>query len=74
MIKVEKQSIPIFFNNEGEPIAALVNNKRQRIIYTLREADEDEIVNLIEKQSTLKQQLSDDREQDKFNVGLQDTE
>ena len=49
MPKIEKQAIPIFFNGEKEPVAALLFIKGQRVIYTLSAASEDEIVSLYEK-------------------------
>jgi hypothetical protein len=48
MKKVEKQSIPVVIENE-EPIAIVFYNKnRDRIIYMLEKAGEDDIIDLLE--------------------------
>jgi hypothetical protein len=48
MRKVEKQVIPVVIEND-EPIAIVFYNKnRDRIIYMLEKANEDDIINLIE--------------------------
>jgi hypothetical protein len=48
MKKVEKQAVPVVVEND-EPVAIVYYNKnRERIIYILTKADEDEIINLIE--------------------------
>jgi len=49
---IEKQALPIILDEQGEPIALLFFNKsRDRIIYTLKKADEDEIIELFQKQT-----------------------
>lgn len=53
MEKIENQNIPIFFNQEGEPVAALMFVKTQKVIYTLNRATEEEIINLYEKKDKL---------------------
>ena len=46
--EVEKMALPVISDN-GEPIAIIFFNKnRDRIIYMLQKADEEEIVGLIE--------------------------
>lgn len=53
MEKIEKQNVPIFFNEEKEPIAAILFIKGQRVIYTLSTASEDDIINLYEKKDKI---------------------
>lgn len=53
MPKIEKQAIPIFFDEAGMPIAALLYYKSQRVIYLLKEADEDDVVDLYERKDKL---------------------
>lgn len=48
-MKIEKQNTPIFFNEQEEPIACLIFHKSRRIIYTIKTANEDEIINLYEQ-------------------------
>lgn len=48
MKKVEKQAVPVVLV-DGEPVAIIFYNKnRDRVIYMLSKAGEDEIINLIE--------------------------
>lgn len=48
-MKAEKQSIPIFIDEEGEPKAFIFYNKnRDRIIYTVTKAGEDELIEILE--------------------------
>jgi hypothetical protein len=48
MKKVEKQAVPVVIEDD-EPIAIVFYNKnRDRIIYMLEEAGEDDIISLIE--------------------------
>lgn len=49
MDKIEKQNIPVFFNDKKEPVAAVMYINRKRCIYLMKEADEDEIIALYEK-------------------------
>jgi len=53
MDKIEKQNLPVFFNDSGEPVAALMYLKSQKVIYTLSRATEEEIINLYEKKDKL---------------------
>lgn len=47
-MKLEKQHIPVFVNDNGEAIGILFFNKnRERVIYIATEADEEEIISLI---------------------------
>lgn len=51
--KVEKQCIPVVLDEQGEPIAIIFYNKhRDRVIFTTKSADEDEIIDLIECKDT----------------------
>ena len=52
MNKIEKQSVPMFFNELGEPIAVIIYIKGHRVIHLLKEADEDELIDLYEKKDT----------------------
>lgn len=54
--KVEKQALPVIIDtNTGEPIALIFfSPQRERIIYTLKKADEDEIVELLTQSTTTK--------------------
>lgn len=52
MPKIEKAAIPIFLDEQGKPIAAIIFVKGQRIIFTLDVADEDQIIKLFEKETT----------------------
>ena len=47
--KVEKQALPVIIDtNTGEPIALIFfSPSRERIIYTLKKADEEELVELL---------------------------
>lgn len=46
---IEKQLVPIFHDSSGKPIAILLFLNRQRIIYKIEPADEDEIMALYEQ-------------------------
>ena len=48
MNKIEKQSIPVIFDENGNPIAVIIYIKSQRIIHLLKPADEDELIALYE--------------------------
>lgn len=52
---IQKQSLPVFLDEKGEPKAVVFYSQdRKRIVYTVREADEDEIVELFEhKEKTI---------------------
>lgn len=52
MNKIEKQALPVFFDDYGKPTAILMFIKGQRVIYMLQPAGEDEIINLYEKKET----------------------
>jgi len=45
---VIKQGIPVIFNDKGEPVAVIFfSQNRDRIIYMIEKADEEEIISLI---------------------------
>lgn len=47
MPKIEKLGVPVIVNDKNEPIALIYfSQDRERIIYLLKKADEDEIINL----------------------------
>lgn len=49
---VEKQAIPVIKDKDNEPVAIIYfSPNRERIIYVLRKADEDEIVTLLSIQN-----------------------
>lgn len=51
-MKNEKQSLRIFLDENGEPKAIIFFNKnRDRVIYVLSKADEDQIVDLLENKN-----------------------
>lgn len=48
-MEATKQGVTLFTDEKGEPKAFIYfNQDRKRIIYTVKEADEDEIVELLE--------------------------
>lgn len=48
MQTVSKQALPVVLNEQGDPIAVIYFSKeRERIIYILQKADEDEIIALL---------------------------
>lgn len=48
----EKQGLPVIKDKDNNPIAIIYfNNNRDRIIYMVRKADEDEIVDLFTNKS-----------------------
>ena len=53
MEKIEKQGIPIFFNEEKEPVAAILFIKGQRVIYNLSASSEEDIISLYEKKDRI---------------------
>lgn len=63
MNKIEKQALPVFFDDYGKPTAILIFIKGQRVIYMLQAAGEDEIINLYEKKET-KVKKSGDKEEE----------
>lgn len=51
--KIEKQSIPVFLDEDGEPTAIIFYTKnRERVIFLVKKADEDEIIALFEGKNT----------------------
>lgn len=52
MNKIEKQANPVFFDELGQPIAVIMYLKGHRVIFILKEADEDELIALYEKKET----------------------
>ena len=47
--RVEKQSLPVVLNDRNEPMAVIVfNENRDRVIYLLEKAGEDDIIKLLE--------------------------
>jgi hypothetical protein len=47
--KVTKSSLPLVLDEKGEPIAVVVfNENRDRVIYLLEKAGEDDIIKLLE--------------------------
>lgn len=53
MEKIEKQGIPIFFNEGKEPVAALLFINGQRVIYNLTPSSEEDIIALYEKKDKI---------------------
>jgi hypothetical protein len=53
MEKIEKQGIPIFFNEEKEPVAAILFISGQRVIYNLTPSSEEDIIALYEKKDKI---------------------
>ena len=49
MNKIEKQNLPVFHDENGKPIAAILYIKGQRIIHILKPAGEEELIELYEK-------------------------
>ena len=53
MQQVQKQAIPVVINSNNEPIAIIYfNRNRERIIYLLEKAGEDEIISLLNHDKT----------------------
>lgn len=53
MEKIEKQGIPVFFNDDNEPVAAILFIKGQRVIYNLNASNEEDIIALYEKKDKI---------------------
>jgi len=53
MDKIEQQSIPVLYNDAREPVAIVLYFERHRIVYLLKEANEEEIVALFEKKDKI---------------------
>lgn len=56
-MKIQKQNLPVFIDENDEPRALIYFNKnRERIIYNITKAGEDELIELYEcKDTTIKQ-------------------
>ncbi len=52
--EVEKQIIPVVTENDNPVAIVFFNKNRDRIIYMLKKASEDDIINLISKSNKLK--------------------
>lgn len=53
MRKIQKQCIPIFLDDDEEPVAFIYFTKhRERVIFVVKKADEDEIISLFEQENT----------------------
>lgn len=47
--KIEKQSVPVFLNEDNEPIAVIFTlHNRDKVIFLTKKADEEEIIGLYE--------------------------
>ena len=51
--KVETQKLPVYFDDNGEPIAILFYKaNRDRVLYVVKPADEEEHIALFERKNT----------------------
>jgi hypothetical protein len=50
MTTIQKQSIPVIMDEDGNPVAIVFYNKnRDRIVYVVEKAGEDELIELLGK-------------------------
>lgn len=51
MPRIEKQALPIFFNEDGQPVGFIYFDpiRRARVIFSATEAGEDELIEFYEK-------------------------
>ena len=61
---IEKTSLPIFYNEEKEPLAAIMFIDRKRVIYMMKPASEEEIINLYQQDKKIKRHAENNHEKD----------
>ncbi len=60
-MKIEKQCVPVFIGENNEPKAIIFYNiNRERIIYKVTKADEEELIELYESKNKEKIELGED--------------
>jgi hypothetical protein len=60
MPTVEKQALPVIIDEKGEPIAVIIfSPSRERLIYMLHKADEEEIISLLSPLSSSRAQAGE---------------
>ena len=65
MAKIQKTNVPIFFDEDQNPIALILFVGRQRVIYTIKPAGEEELISLYQPNEPIKNHVATKKDNNK---------